>query len=65
MIPETVTEILDGAFDGCQKFKKINIPDSVTCFGEGVFDECDKLVKITYRGKTYKSVEDFENSILA
>lgn len=22
VIPETVTEILDGAFDGCQKLKK-------------------------------------------
>ncbi len=62
MIPETETEISDGAFESCKKLKEIDIPDSVACFGEGVFEECDKLEKITYRGITYNSVEDFESS---
>lgn len=31
--------------------------------GEDVFEGCNKLTQITYRGKTYKSVEEFEDAI--
>lgn len=34
-IPESVTEISDGAFSKCPKLKKITIPKSVTKIGKG------------------------------
>ena len=39
-IPETVTDIGDGAFFGCSSLKNINIPNSVTTIGKRAFQDC-------------------------
>ena len=43
-IPDSVTSIGDGAFEGCRSLTIINIPDSVTSVGESAFSGCKALV---------------------
>ncbi len=51
------------AFADNKTIQSVIIPDSVEHFGEGVFDECSKSIQITYKGKTYKGADAFENAI--
>lgn len=46
MIPNTVTEIEEGAFSNCSRLTSIKIPDSVTEIGEGAFNTCSGLTSI-------------------
>ena len=46
-IPNTVTEIGGGAFNGCSSLTSITIPNSVTEIGEYAFYNCNKLLSIT------------------
>ena len=46
VIPSSVTEIGDWAFDGCTSLAKIVIPASVTSIGEGAFSRCTSLKEI-------------------
>jgi hypothetical protein len=41
-----VTEIGEGAFEGCTELFEINIPDTVTKIGDRAFYGCDKLVEV-------------------
>ena len=43
-LPDSVTSIGDGAFEGCRSLTIINIPDSVTSVGESAFSGCKALV---------------------
>ena len=45
VLPDSVTEIGDGAFSGCTNLEDINL-DNVTKLGEGCFEGCDALVII-------------------
>lgn len=45
-MPNTVTEIGNGAFNGCSNLVTANIPNSVTSIGYGVFSGCSNLVTI-------------------
>ena len=51
VIPETVTQIMPHAFDGCKKLTQIVIPASVTKIGERAFMDCTALKKIVLQGK--------------
>ena len=42
-----VTEITEGAFDGCRNITKITIPNSVTTIGMAAFQNCTNLASIT------------------
>lgn len=47
ILPDTITEIGDGAFYDCDALSSIVIPDSVTSIGTGAFVDCDSLEKVT------------------
>lgn len=50
VIPDTVTNILPGAFENCRSLTNIVIPGSVTSIGEYAFDECESLSSVFFLG---------------
>ena len=56
VIPDSVTEIGDGAFSGCTGLTGIVIPRSVTKFGCVAFEKCTALKNI----KIPKDIEYIE-----
>lgn len=46
MVPDSVIEIGENAFQGCISLEEIKIPDLVTSIGENAFQECISLEKI-------------------
>ncbi len=46
ILPNTVTDIKDNAFEGCMGITSINIPESVTKIGEYAFSACCGLTSI-------------------
>lgn len=47
ILPNSVTEIEEGAFKGCYELKSIIIPNSVTKIGDEAFSGCKNLKSIT------------------
>ena len=47
ILPDSITEIGDGAFYDCRALKTVVIPDSVTKLGSGVFVNCKALESVT------------------
>ena len=43
VIPDSVTELGDWCFNGCESLESITIPDSVTSLGDDCFAGCDDL----------------------
>lgn len=52
-IPDSVTEIGEGAFCFCKGLTNVTIPDSVTKIGYLVFNGCAEQIIVTYKGITY------------
>lgn len=46
VIPSTITEIKDNAFDGCTSITSVTIPNSVISIGDSAFVNCDSLTNI-------------------
>lgn len=46
IIPNTVTEIKDCAFSGCDSLTSVTIPDSVTSIGDYAFNDCSSLTSV-------------------
>lgn len=46
-IPNSVTSIGNGAFDGCNKLSSMTIPNSVTSIGSNAFSGCSSLTSLT------------------
>jgi hypothetical protein len=46
-IPNNVTSIGDGAFEGCTGLTSVTIPNSVTSIGNIAFDGCSSLTNVT------------------
>lgn len=46
-IPETVTELQEESFYGCDRLSEINIPAGVVKIGAWVFADCDKFMTFT------------------
>jgi hypothetical protein len=55
-IPNTVTEIMEYAFDGCLALTSVTIPESVTTIDEGAFGYCYSLEEITNYATTPQSL---------
>lgn len=64
-IPDSVESIGKSAFYECTNLKSVKIPDGVKSIGESAFGDCEKLKSITWQGKTYSSVSDFEEAFRA
>ena len=47
-----VSQIGNGAFNGCTRITKINVPSSVKKIGNTAFYNCDKLEEITFEGNS-------------
>ena len=47
ILPNVVTKIGYGAFQGCARLRNIDIPDSVTRIGNSAFEKCSDLTGIT------------------
>ncbi len=45
-IPDSVTNIVDSAFEDCYSLTSVTIPDSVTSIGECAFEDCDSLTSV-------------------
>lgn len=48
IIPETITEIPDDAFENCEELKSIEIPASVTKIGSSAFFNCPNLTAVKF-----------------
>lgn len=46
VLPNSITSIGDGAFNGCKSLNKINIPNSATSIGMYAFQYCTSLTKV-------------------
>ena len=57
-IPESVTNIGDDAFGGCNNLTSINIPEGVTSIGRSAFYDCNSLTSISIP-KSVTSIGDF------
>lgn len=45
-LPESVTEIGESSFAGCNKLKEINITNQITKIGIGAFTDCSNLINL-------------------
>ena len=48
VIPDFVTGIGEGAFDGCTALTSLTIPSGVTSIGKSAFAECTALTSVTF-----------------
>jgi len=55
-VPKKVTKIAAGAFQNCDKLKKVTIPDSVTVINEHTFANCTNLGEVKL-GKNVKTIK--------
>ncbi len=52
-IPNSVTRIGDGAFEGCTNLTSVTIPNSVTSIGDGAFGGCTGLTSPIYNAHVF------------
>ena len=45
-LPNSITNIYNGAFAGCEELTSINIPNGITSIGEWTFHSCSSLISI-------------------
>ena len=65
VIPDTVTEIRNRAFDDCSRLTEVSIPASVRNIGRDAFAGCEKLATVTIENPSctiYDSDSTFSNT---
>lgn len=60
-IPQSITEIGNNAFDGCDYLQKIDLPSSIVSIGGAAFENCDRLIEFTIP----ENVASIGSSVLA
>lgn len=65
IIPESITEIKNYAFYGCNCFTKLIIPQSVTAIGTSAFVNCTGLTLVDYYATNCASISSFNSSPIA
>ena len=66
ILPSTLTEIPERAFEGCSNLEEVVIPSQLTTIREGAFKNCKKLKKITlikFTDRENKVHEDYFGAI--
>jgi len=58
-IPDGVTEIGSGAFDGCTSLTSVTIPASITSIGDMAFFRCTSLTSVTFAEESAITRENF------
>ena len=58
IVGNTVTEIENISFYGCEKLTEISLPNSVTTIGESAFYDCENLTKVSL-GNSVTKIGDF------
>lgn len=56
VIPNSVTSIGNGAFEGCRELGTITIPNTITSIGNGAFYQCNNLEIITCLSTTAPTI---------
>lgn len=66
-VPDTVTDIEDGAFKGCHTLMEVILPESLAEIKTGVFMDCTSLISVTLpeglkiiRGNAFKNCRSLE-----
>ncbi len=62
VIPDSVTEIGDNAFNGCGKLTEVYIPSGVQSVGNGAFGDCGAVENVYFSGSYAEFEELFANS---
>ena len=57
-VPDGVTEVVGGAFTGCDKITEVEIPEGVTEIGEGAFKGCTGLTDVVIPSSVEKMSKD-------
>ncbi|OYP63290.1 hypothetical protein CIK98_11950 [Prevotella sp. P2-180] len=57
-IPENISTIIGGAFEGCSGLTSVTIPNSVTSIGDAAFSRCSSLTSVTIPNSV-TSIGDF------
>ena len=58
ILPDSVEELANGAFESCEKLKTVNIPPKVTS-ADGIFKQCDRLetINVDEGNEVFESVD--------
>ncbi len=59
MLPNTITEVYDGAFTNCGKLKEILLPNTVTYIGKNAFSYCTSLKSFIIPPSMLNSINDY------